>query len=116
MAQPKVFETPKSSNTQKEDSHPIKVKELRLNTCITDHDLSHKVDHLKTFLSKGYHVQLNIRGREDSAVPEGQYPEKKKLYEKVFDQVKNLCKLQKAPKYDPTSVSVTFIGNGPSSK
>lgn len=113
-----VLSTTRSTELKPVNSPPetkessIKVKELRITTAISDHDLSYKIDHVKEFLKKGYHVRLYIRGKEDDAVSEGKYPEKKRMYDKVYDQVKGLCKLKSTPKYSAQSVDVVLIGHG----
>jgi translation initiation factor IF-3 len=100
----------KAGMEEKDKVHVIKFKELVFRASISPHDLSYRLDQLKEFLRKGYHVRIQIRGKEAPDCREGQHPSKKALYDKIWDSVKSYCKLKAPPKYMPTLFDATLIG------
>lgn len=61
-----MFETEKKNRESKKNQKIIKLKEIRMQPKIDDHDLEFKTKHVRTFLEEGDKVKVTIRfrGRE----------------------------------------------------
>jgi len=79
----------------------VEIKEIRLRPRTSDHDLSYRLEDIRSFLSSGYKVKVRVifRGREVT------HPELAlKILEKVVSNVSDLANIEQRPRRDGRSL------------
>lgn len=104
------FELEKKLRESKKKQKLVKLKEIRMQPKIEEHDLNFKTKHIKQFLSEGFKVKVTIRfrGRELAHTELG-----RKVLERVMDMLEDTYVLEKSPQMEGRMMSM-FIS--PSTK
>jgi translation initiation factor IF-3 len=104
------FELDKKLRESKKRQKLVKLKEIRMQPKIEEHDLNFKTKHIKQFLSEGFKVKVTIRfrGRELAHTELG-----RKVLERVMDMLEGTYVLEKSPQMEGRMMSM-FIS--PSTK
>jgi translation initiation factor IF-3 len=97
------FEQEKKAKEAKKNQQVIKIKEIRLQPKIEKHDYEFKLEHVKTFLSKGDKVKITIRfkGRQLAHMHLGE--DVLKRYE---EDLKDFGIIEKAPNIEGKTMSM----------
>lgn len=104
------FELEKKLRESKKKQKLVKLKEIRMQPKIEEHDLNFKTKHIKEFLSEGFKVKVTVRfrGRELAHTELG-----RKVLERVMVMLEDTYVLEKAPQMEGRMMSM-FIS--PSNK
>jgi translation initiation factor IF-3 len=104
------FEQEKKGKESKKRQRSLRLKEIKMQPKIQDHDLQFKTKHIKQFLSEGNKVKVTIRfrGRELAHTEIG-----RNVLEKILDLLEDCYNLDKAPAMEGRFMSMYL---SPSSK
>lgn len=86
----------------------VKVKEVRVNTGISNHDLETKTRSMDKFLNKGHHVKVTIRSRERRDEAEN-FQHMKEYLDIVLGSLKEDHKIDGKPSSSRNQYSVKII-------
>ena len=102
------FELEKKLRESKKKQKQVKLKEIRMQPKIEEHDLNFKTKHIKEFLSEGFKVKVTIRfrGRELAHTELG-----RKVLERVMDKLEDTFVLEKAPQMEGRMMSMFISPN-----
>jgi translation initiation factor IF-3 len=102
------FELEKKLRESKKKQKQVKLKEIRMQPKIEEHDLNFKTKHIKEFLSEGFKVKVTIRfrGRELAHTELG-----RKVLERVMDMLEDTYVLEKAPQMEGRMMSMFISPN-----
>lgn len=95
-------EKAKKNNTQ----HQKKIKQVKFHYTIAQHDLGHKVGHIREFITKGHSVQIicQFSGRENKYRNTG-----KELLNSIIADLTDICKVDGEMKEDQRSIKMLLI-------
>jgi translation initiation factor IF-3 len=102
------FELDKKLRESKKKQKQVKLKEIRMQPKIEEHDLNFKTKHIKEFLSEGFKVKVTVRfrGRELAHTELG-----RKVLERVMDMLEDTYVLEKAPQMEGRMMSMFISPN-----
>ncbi|KAK3825769.1 MAG: hypothetical protein J3Q66DRAFT_328542 [Benniella sp.] len=90
-------------------ANELSKKELQLNWATDPHDLDHKLAKFKSFLEKGYRVEIQINGKKGRNTTQ---QERDAVFEKVKAEFEPVAKYVKQPEWiKPTTVAMIFHGS-----
>ena len=91
------FEQEKKNRELKKKQKIIKIKEIRMQPKIDDHDLQFKTRHIQQFLNEGYKVKVTVRfrGRELAHTELGKH-----VLERVVETLEGSFIIEKQPHMD----------------
>lgn len=95
------FEQSKKEKEARKNQKVISIKEVRLSPTIEEHDFQTKLRHVQKFLEQGDKVKLSIRFR-GRAITHSEIG--KNVLEKLAEQVKDLCIVERTPKMEGRSM------------
>jgi translation initiation factor IF-3 len=95
------YEQSKKDKEARKNQKVISIKEVRLSPTIEEHDFQTKLRHVQKFLEQGDKVKLSIRFR-GRAITHSEIG--KSVLEKLAEQVKELCVIERAPKMEGRSM------------
>ncbi|KAF9363794.1 hypothetical protein BGX34_003299 [Mortierella sp. NVP85] len=94
---------------QAKKANELSKKELQLNWATDPHDLDHKLTKFKSFLEKGYRVEVQINGKKGRSTTQ---EERDAVFEKVKAEFEPVAKYVKQPEWvKPTTVNMIFHGS-----
>ena len=99
------FEQEKKNKESKKKQKQVKLKEIRMQPKIEEHDLQFKTKHIRTFLEEGNKVKVTIRfrGRELAHTELGRV-----VLDKVVELLDNSCNMEKNPKMEGRFMSMVL--------
>lgn len=102
------FELEKKLRESKKKQKQVKLKEIRMQPKIEEHDLNFKTKHIKEFLSEGFKVKVTVRfrGRELAHTELG-----RKVLERVMEMLEDSYVLEKAPQMEGRMMSMFISPN-----
>lgn len=95
------YEQSKKEKEARKNQKVISIKEVRLSPTIEEHDFQTKLRHVQKFLEQGDKVKLSIRFR-GRAITHSEIG--KNVLEKLAEQVKDLCIVERSPKMEGRSM------------
>ncbi|RXT04760.1 translation initiation factor IF-3 [Ammoniphilus sp. CFH 90114] len=95
------YEQSKKDKEARKNQKVISIKEVRLSPTIEEHDFQTKLRHVQKFLEQGDKVKLSIRFR-GRAITHSEIG--KNVLEKLAEQVKELCIVERSPKMEGRSM------------
>lgn len=95
------YEQSKKEKEARKNQKVISIKEVRLSPTIEEHDFQTKLRHVQKFLEQGDKVKLTIRFR-GRAITHSDIG--KNVLERVAEQVKDICIVERAPKMEGRSM------------
>lgn len=95
------YEQSKREKEARKNQKVISIKEVRLSPTIEEHDFQTKLRHVQKFLEQGDKVKLSIRFR-GRAITHSEIG--KTVLEKLAEQVKDLCVVERSPKMEGRSM------------
>jgi translation initiation factor IF-3 len=107
------FEQEKKQKDNRKNQKVIKVKEIRMQPKIDDHDLDFKSKHVRGFLAEGNRVKVTVRfrGRELAHTEIGE-----DVLKSVLARVEGLYTLERPPTMEGRFMSMTLIPKAPGAK
>ncbi|CAG8774625.1 155_t:CDS:2, partial [Racocetra persica] len=91
------------------ENPPIFTKELQMTWKVDDHDLMHKVSRAKSWLAKGYQVDIIISNR---GVQKKKRTLDRTIMDKILNELKDYSKEIQEPKWTGGSVILQMTGKG----
>ncbi|CAG8732330.1 2571_t:CDS:1, partial [Dentiscutata heterogama] len=88
---------------------PIVTKELQMTWKVDDHDLMHKISRAKSWLAKGYQVEIVISNR---GVQKKKRTLDRTIMDKILNELKEYSKEIREPKWTGGSVILQMTGKG----
>ncbi|CAG8776113.1 22348_t:CDS:2 [Dentiscutata erythropus] len=88
---------------------PIVTKELQMTWKVDDHDLMHKISRAKSWLVKGYQVEIVISNR---GVQKKKRALDRTIMDKILNELKEYSKEIREPKWTGGSVILQMTGKG----
>ena len=103
------YDQQKKEKEAKKKQHTTQIKEIRLSTCIEEHDIMVKAKTGAKFLKDGnkLKVSLRFRGRERDYVSTGQ-----EVMEKFAEAVSEVGTVEKKPKFEGRSLTMILSPRG----
>mmetsp|Transcript_1031 Transcript_1031/g.812 ORF Transcript_1031/g.812 Transcript_1031/m.812 type:complete len:141 (-) Transcript_1031:89-511(-) len=91
------YEQTKKKQVAKKRQSTFQIKEIKVRSKTSDHDLQVKIGHIKRFIEKKDKVKVSLffRGREIAFKNLG-----RKMLEKVAEQVENIAVIEQMPKFE----------------
>lgn len=100
------FDLKKKQKDQRSKQRQAASKEIRLRPASADHDVDHKIDQVKKFLSEKRSVCVNIRfkNRELAHKDNG-----RKIMERIVKAVEEVGKAEHQPRFEGFTLSVRLV-------
>lgn len=98
------YDEKKKLKNQKQKT--VQAKEIRLRPVSSSHDVEHKINQLREFLTEKKPVTVNMKFKSRELVNREQG---RKIIEELVKKVEDLCQPQHDPKFEGLNLTVRFI-------